>query len=168
MQGINDMTGNEIQLLQAGLKAAKEQVELAIAGITEAEARQQPAPDAWSVSQLLAHIAEIIGFWMDKAVLITEEKDPQISRSDVENDLRLAAVTDAAEESLEDLLQSVDIACEEGVETIGEIDPADLDRPGHRETNPITAGGVIENLAKHVSAHAVQITEARQQMARKS
>ena len=70
------MAGNEIQGLQAGLKAAKEQVEAAIAGITESEARQQPAPDDWSVSQLLAHIAEIIGFWMDKAVLITEEKDP--------------------------------------------------------------------------------------------
>ncbi len=162
------MTSDEIQSLQAGLGTAKEQVDSAIAGITEAEARQQPAPDAWSVAQLLAHIAEIIGFWMEKAVLITEENDPQISRSDVESDLRLAAVTDTAEESLEDLLQSVDIACDEAVETIGEIDPTDLERPGHRETNPITAGGVIENLANHVSAHAVQITEARQQITRKS
>jgi len=161
------MTSNEIQHLQAGLKAAKEQVESAIAGITESEARQQPAPNAWSVAQLLAHIAEIIGFWMDKAVLITEENDPQISRSDVENDLRLAAVSDTAEESLEDLIQSVDIACDEALETIGEIGPADLDRSGHRETNPITAGGVIENLANHVTAHAVQITEARQQVVRK-
>ena len=161
------MTSNEIQHLQTGLKAAKEQVESAIAGITESEARQQPAPNAWSVAQLLAHIAEIIGFWMDKAVLITEENDPQISRSDVENDLRLAAVSDTAEESLEDLIQSVDIACDEAMETIGEIVPADLDRSGHRETNPITAGGVIENLANHVTAHAVQITEARQQVVRK-
>ena len=161
------MTSNEIQRLQAGLKAAKEQVESAIAGITESEARQQPAPNSWSVDQLLAHIAEIIGFWMDKAVLITEENDPQISRSDVENDLRLAAVSDTAEESLEDLIQSVDIACDEALETIGEIGPADLDRSGHRETNPITAGGVIENLANHVTAHAVQITEARQQVVRK-
>ena len=162
------MTGNEIQRLQAGLKAAKEQVESAIAGITEAEVRQQLAPAAWSVAQLLAHIAEIMGFWMDKTVLITEENDPQITRSDVENDLRIAAVTDTADESLEDLIQSVDIAYDEAVETIGVIDPADLDRLGHRGTNAITACGVVDYLSNHVSAHATQITETRQQIAGKS
>ena len=161
------MVSDEIRRLQVELRAAKDRVMSAITGITEAEARQVPAPGEWCVAQLLAHVAEIQGFWVDKAVLITNEDNTQITRSDVENDLRIAAVTDTAEDPLEDLIQSVDIACDEAVEMIGQIDPIDLDRLGHREANPLTAGGVIEYLAKHVSDHAVQITEARQQIAEK-
>lgn len=162
------MASDEIRRLQAGLRAAKQEVSTAIAGITEAEARQIPAPGEWSVAQLLAHIAEIQGFWVDKAVLITQEDNPQISRSDVENDLRLAAVTDTAQDPLDELIQSVDIACDEAVEVIGQIDPTDLNRPGRREADPMTAGGVIDFVAKHVSDHAAQITEARRQIAENS
>ncbi len=162
------MARNEIQRLQQGLRAAKEKVDSAIAGITEADARQVPASGEWSVAQLLAHIAEIQAFWLGKAVLITKEHDPQITRSDVENDLRLAAVTDNAQDPLDVLIQSVEIACDEAVEVIGQIDPIDLDRPGHREANPLTAGGVIDYLARHVSDHAAQISEARRLIAQKA
>jgi len=167
------MARNEIQRLQDGLRAAKERVDSAIAGITEAEAQQIPAPGERSVAQLLAHIAEIQGFWVGKAVLITavliiKEDDPQITRSDVENDLRLAAVTGHGQDPLGVLIQSVETACDEAVAIMGQIDPKDLDRSGHREANPMTAGGVIEYVARHVSDHEVQITEARQLIAQKS
>lgn len=162
------MASNEIKCLQDGLRAAKGRVDSAIAGITEAEAHRIPAPGEWSVAQLLAHIAEIQVFWVGKAVLITKEDDPQITRSDVENDLRLAAVTGHAQDPLDVLIQSVETACDEAVAIMGQIDPKDLGRPGHREANPMTAGGVIEYVARHVSDHAVQITEARQLIAQKS
>ena len=105
---------------------------------------------------------------MGKAVLIIKERDPQITRSDVENDLRLAAVTDTAQDPLDALILGVETACDEAVAAIGRIDPKNLDRPGHRESNPMTAGGVIEYLARHVSDHAAQINEARQQIAQKA
>jgi len=162
------VASKEIRRLQDGLRAAKERVDSAIAGITEAEAQQVPAPGEWSVAQLLAHIAEIQVFWVGKAVLITKEHDPQISRSDVENDLRLAAVTGHARDPLNVLIQSVETACDEAVAIIGQIDLKALDRPGHREANPMTAGGVIDYVARHVSDHAVQITEARQLITQKS
>ena len=42
-----------------------------------------PARDEWTVVQLMSHITEIEYFWMEKAVLITKESDPNITRSDV-------------------------------------------------------------------------------------
>ena len=162
------MASKEIQRLQDEIRVANERVNSAMAGITEAEARQIPAPGEWTVAQLLAHIAETQGFWLGKAVLITKERDPQITRSDVENDLRLAAVTDTAQDPLDVLLLGVETSCDEAVAAIGRIDPKNLDRPGHRESNPMTAGGVIEYLARHVSDHAAQINEARQQIAQKA
>ena len=155
------MSNQEILQLQEGLRSAKDEVLLAIAGTTEAEAHQVPAPGEWTVTQLLAHIAEIQGFWVGKAVRITKENGLQISRTDVENDLRLAAVTDRSQDGLDGLKRSVISACEQAVAIVGNIDPKDLSRPGHRESNHMTAGDVIQFVAGHVRDHASQISEAR-------
>ncbi len=155
------MPNQEILQLQEGLRSAKDEVLSAMDGTTEPEARQIPAPGEWSVAQLLAHIAEIQVFWVGKAVLITQEHDPQISRTDVENDLRLAAVTDHSQDSLDGLKRSVISACEEAAAEVRNIVPEDLSRPGRRESNPMTAADVIQYVARHVRDHANQISEAR-------
>ena len=155
------MNGGEIPKLQKGLRAARGAVLASIEGVTEAEAYTVPEPDEWTVAQLLAHIAEIHSFWMERAILITMEDNPQIARSTVENDLRVDAVEDHSRDSLDDLKVRVAAANDEAVAAVAKIDPADLGRPGHREANPITAAGVIEYLARHVRLHAEQITETR-------
>lgn len=155
------MSNGEITKLQDGLRAARGAVLASIDGVSEEEAQTIPEPDEWTVAQLLAHIAEIQAFWMERAILITREDNPEIARSAVENDLRVDAVEDHSQDSLEDLKGRLAAANDEAVAAVAGIDPVDLDRPGHREANPITAGGVIEYLAGHVRLHAEQITETR-------
>ena len=147
--------------LQEGLQAALAAVIASLQGISEEEAHQIPEPDEWTVAQLLAHIAEIQGFWMEKALLITKENDPQITRTAVENDLRIAAVEDHSQGNVADLLARVSAANEKAIATTASIDPKDLDRPGHREDNPMTVAGGIEYIAGHVKLHADQIIESR-------
>ena len=154
------MVSGEIKELQDDLRAAKDAVLATLEGVSEAEAHEVPAPNEWTVCQLLAHIAELQVFWIDRAVLITKEDDPQIARNAVESDLRVAAVTDHAEDDMGDLVRQVIAANDQVVEVVGGIDPSTLDRPGHREENPITAGGVIRYVAGHVRTHAEQITES--------
>ena len=133
--------------------------------VQEAEIRQIPAPDEWTVAQLLAHIAEIEYFWMEKAVLITKEDDPNLTRSDVENDRRTAAVVDHAGDSLDELVKSLAVANESAVKATGEIAASDLAKQGYRcENNPMTVEGVITFLAQHMEVHARRITESRQQI----
>ena len=143
------------------MRSAKDAVLSAIDGISDPEAHVVPAPGEWMVSQILAHVAEVQTFWIARAILITEENDPGITRSAVENDQRIAAVTDHSQDSLNDLKRNVIAASETAVTTVGRIDPKDLDRPGHREANPMTAGGVIKYVAAHERDHADQINEAR-------
>jgi len=110
------------------------------------------------VAQLLAHIAEIQYFWMGKALLITQEEDPNITRSDVENDRRSAGVVDHAGDSLDELVQGVVAANESPVAVTGGIATDDLGVLGHRgENNLITIEGVIHYLAEH----AAQIVASR-------
>jgi len=149
-------------MLQQVLRGAHQVVMDSIDGITEEEIRQVPAPGEWTVAQLMAHIAEIEYFWMEKAVVITRESDPNITRTDVENDRRSAAVTDHAGDPLDSLIRDLAAANDSAVATTGEIAPADLSVLGHRgEDNPITVEGVIQYLAGHMEEHARQITESR-------
>ena len=156
------MIHEQILMLQQMLRSAHQAVMDAVDGIAEDEARQVPTPDEWTVAQLLAHIAEIEYFWMEKAVLITIENDPNITRSDVENDRRAAAVADHADDPLEDLIRGLATANDSAIATTGEIAPKDLATQGHRgENNPITVEGVIHFLASHMEEHAGQIKESR-------
>ncbi len=148
--------------MQQLLRSAHQDVMEAIDGIAELEIRQVPIPDEWTVAQLMAHIAEIQYFWMEKAVLITQEDDPNITRSDVENDRRAAAVEDHAGDSLDELIRGLAAANESAFGATGRIALGDLGIFGHQgENNPITVEGMIRYLASHVEEHANQITESR-------
>ena len=152
----------QIPTLQQLLRSAHQAVMDSMDGVTEGEVRQVPAPGEWTVAQLLAHIAEIQYFWMEKAVLITSEDDPNITRSDVENDRRATAVADHAGDPLDDLIRGLATANESAVATTGAIAPRDLAALGHRgENNPITVEGVVHFLASHMEEHARQIRESR-------
>ena len=158
------MTTNQkqIPMLQQKLRSAHQAVMDAIHGIDEPEIRQVPAPGEWTVAQLLAHIAEIQYFWMEKAVLITQEDDPNITRSDVENDRRAAAVEDHAGDSLDELVRGLAAANESAIAATGKIAPENLAILGHRgDNNPITVEGVVNFLAQHVEEHALQVSESR-------
>ena len=152
----------QIPALQQLLRSAHRDVMEAIDSIAEPEIREVPAPDEWTVAQLMAHIAEIQYFWMEKAVLITQENDPNITRSDVENDQRAAAVENHAGDTLDELVRGLAAANESAVGATGRTAPGDLGILGHRgENNPITVEGVVRFLASHVEEHATQITESR-------
>ena len=154
------MSSSEIQELQKDLRSGRDAVLAAVEGVSEAEAHQTPEPGEWTVVQLLAHITELQPFWISKAVLITQQDDPQITRTAVENDERLAAVTDRSQDDLAGLVRQMNAANDQVVDVVGAIDPAKLDRPGHREDNPMTAADVVRYVVRHVRLHADQIIES--------
>ena len=101
------MSSSEIQQLQQDLRSGRDAVLAAVEGVSETEAHQIPEPGECTVVQLLAHITELQPFWISKAVLITQVDDPQITRTAVENDERLAAVTDRSQDDLAGLIQQM-------------------------------------------------------------
>ena len=154
------MSSSEIQELQQDLRSGRDAILAAVEGVSEVEAHQIPEPGEWTVVQLVAHVTELQPFWVSQAVLITQVDDPQITRTAVENDERLAAVTDHSQDGLASLIQQMNAANDQAVDVVGTIDPSRLDRPGHREDNPMTAADVIKYAARHVRLHAEQIIES--------
>ena len=142
---------SRIRELQEALLGAHAQVAGAVEELSETEAHQVPAPGEWTIAQLLAHIAEIQAFWTAKAILITQEDDPNITRTAVENDIREAAVTGQAHDSMADLLPRCQEANERAIQLIGGIDPAYLEprrqpyhRPGRYQIPDRTRGRACE------------------------
>ena len=115
---------SEIQELQADLRSGRDSVLSAVEGVSEAEAHQIPEPGEWTVVQLLAHITELQSFWVTKAVLITQVDDPQITWPAVENDVRLAVVTDRSQDGLASLIRQMNFANNQVVDVVAAIDPA--------------------------------------------
>ena len=139
---------DHIPILKQMLRSARQIVVDSIDGITEPKIGQVPARDEWTVVQLMSHTTDIEYFGIGKAVFITKESDPDITRSDVENDRSAAAVVDRAGDSLEKHIWGLTAANESAVATTGEILHGDLTILGHRgENNPITVTGVVRFLA---------------------
>jgi hypothetical protein len=148
--------------LKSMLEEALSRTLESVKGISEEDAHEAPMEGEWSVCELLAHISEIQDFWSDKAILITSSDDPNITRTEVENDIRSAAVQDHSGDSIPDLLHMVRDANQNAIQKLLSISFSDLDRPGHRgEDNPITTRGVFEYLSGHIAEHARQILETR-------
>ena len=156
------MIGDQLTDLKNMLEEALSRTLESVKGISEEDAHETPAEGEWSVCEVLAHISEIQDFWSEKAIVITTSDDPNITRTEVENDIRSAAVRGHSGDSVRDLLEMVRRANQNTIEKLLAISFPDLDRPGHRgEDNPITPRGVFEYLSDHISEHARQILETR-------
>ena len=144
------------------LKESQTQLLNTVGQLSEENAHLVPAPDEWTVAQLLAHIAEIQEFWTAKAILMTKEDRPEITRNSVENDIREQTVINKAGSRIPELLEQCQNIHETTIRTLRSISPSDLQRPGFRgENNPVTVIEVLHSLAGHINEHIDQIERTK-------
>ena len=144
------------------LKESQSQLLKTVGQLSEENAHLVPAPNEWTVAQLLAHIAEIQEFWTAKAVLMTKEDRPEITRNSVENDIREQTVLNKANSSIPELLNQCQNIHEATIETLSRISPRDLQRSGFRgENNPVTVIEVLQSLVRHINEHIEQIERTK-------
>ena len=144
------------------LKESQTQLLNTVGQLSEENAHLVPAPDGWTVAQLLAHIAEIQEFWTAKAILMTKEDRPEITRNSVENDLREQTVINKAGSRISELLEQCQNIHEATIRTLGSISPSDLQRPGFRgDNNPVTVIEVLHSLVRHINEHIEQIERTK-------
>ena len=144
------------------LKESQTQLLNSVGQLSEENAHLVPAPDEWTVAQLLAHIAEIQEFWTAKAILMTKEDRPEITRNSVENDIREQTVINKAGSRIPELLAQCQSIHETTIMTLRSISPSDLQKPGFRgENNPVTVIEVLHSLVGHINEHIEQIKRTK-------
>ena len=156
------MKNTGVENIVENLKQSQTQLLNTVGQLSEEPAHLAPAPDEWTVAQLLAHIAEIQEFWTSKAILMTKEDRPEITRNSVENDIREQTVINKAGSTIVELLEQCQNIHEATISTIRTISPSDLQRPGFRgENNPVTVIEVLRSLVGHINEHIQQIERTK-------
>jgi uncharacterized damage-inducible protein DinB len=141
----------------AVLTATPGQLTQLLAGIPEGEWSRRPGPDQWSITEILAHLADselVYGF---RIRLILEGGGPPIQSIDQDAWVRL---TRYAEQDPTLSLDSIRINRERLVRLLERLPQESWERYGiHSERGKETVSQIVHLLAGHDLAHIKQIRE---------
>jgi len=125
-----------------------------------------PSDGEWSAMQNLAHVAELVPFWSQRARDVALGRVERFGRTPQEWDQRAEAVAAHGNDDLPTMLSSLRSALTTGVGALREIPDeawsrsAELEAGGQR----LTIAELVElRLTGHVEAHVRQASEAARQ-----
>lgn len=116
---------DEVRRLHAELTKAATQVE-------PQALHFHPDESAWSVAQILSHVAEFEDFFTADALHLRDNPGSKFGRT-MEHEARLKAVDLTDRESLDNLVQGIEQSEQQTLARIGQLSDSDLDIKG---TNP--------------------------------
>ena len=163
------MPGPQVKKLVSQVEQSYGRLEQALQGISEQELRTLPAPEEWSVAQVLGHVIEMAPLWVSKARTAAQQKtDLPAKRTPEEAQARLASVERYGKEPRAAILDGLRSSKAKCVQMVSALQDSDLDTPKLRDGAPMTVRGFIDKqIITHVNEHAEQITAARKSAPKK-
>jgi hypothetical protein len=132
-------------------------IEKILYSATQEQLHWKPAPDRWSISEVLAHLVEVERVFRERARRMVEENNPSLDSYD-QNAAYAAGKysSGTAAENLRDFCHERDCS----VSWLRYLSPALVARTAlHSELGPITLGHLIHEWAFHDLGHVRQISE---------
>lgn len=126
-----------------------------VAGISDEKLRRRPAPQKWSILEILAHLAEdeLTTGWRYRQMI----ELPGITLMGFNQDL-WAQLGDYASWSPQDALEMFRLLRESNLRLLSRLTPEQWDSPGHHsERGPISVRILARHMAAHDINHIVQI-----------
>lgn len=143
---------SQIDALAAFPDALKRQVQ----SLPDAALRFRPAPEAWSIIEIVGHIVDVGALWPGRTRQILATDNPTL----VALDPNWVRQRDYQNKQLGFLLITLAEQRAEYVEFLRTLRPAQLARTGiHPTRGPLTVAGGIAALIDHDQGHSRQIAE---------
>lgn len=139
----------------AALTAFPDELRALVAHLSEDDAHRVPAPNEWSVVEIIGHLIDIDPLQIERIDRILAEERPHFVRFDPD-----AAVTAAGygRRTLADVLAAFTDLRRATVDGLSTIAPDELSRVGVRYTGQeVTLGQLLTSFAAHDQTHAQQI-----------
>lgn len=133
------------------------------AQLSPATLHQRPGADDWAVSEILAHLAELLSYWADQAHEVASRAENNLPFGRTHDDAaRIAAVQDHAQDPLDQLVPRVRSGLEHATTVLRSIPDAAWQKTGqHVRRGEMTIEEIIDQfLVDHVEEHAVQARDA--------
>jgi hypothetical protein len=151
---------SEITELLERFRRGAELVATSMTGAAGAELDFTPAPEKWSLRQIVAHLAdgELVG--ADRLRRMIAEDNPPLIAYDQN---AWARNLDYARRKTSESIESFRRRRLENYELVKDLPAEAYERKGnHSERGPITVRSHLELLAQHAESHARQIREVRE------
>ncbi len=126
-----------------------------------------PAPDEWSVAQVIGHALESQDFWVGQLERLAQEDRPAIGRrTEAERQRRTYGFTDGRPKTPEEARERLRRTAEETRNRLSRLPAAVLDRTAiHPDRGELTGAQVVEHLlVEHLRGHVGQIYAAVRQL----
>ena len=126
-----------------------------IKGVSREELRRKPAPGKWSVSEIVAHLAEdeIVQVWRYRQMI----ENPGVALAGFDQD-KWAQFGDYGSREIEDSLQLFRLLRESNVAMFSRLSEKEWQSNGvHGERGPMTVRSLFEHMAGHDLNHLEQI-----------
>ncbi len=160
------MTAEELkQRLDAAEKDPKK-IAAAVSGLPDSVLRYKPAPNKWSILEILGHLADVEIIYAYRMRQILADKNPTIAPIDQD---AWAAHLGYTDEPPAELLAQFGLTRHHNLKLLRRVKLDDLKKSAfHPERNgPISLADIVEQIAAHGPNHLEQIERLKKQAAGK-
>ncbi len=140
------------------LQSTPELFRILLDGLTEAEASWKPAPDRWSIAEVIEHLSHVEGHGFRSRIdQMMQEQTPEIKEYNQET---FSAAGQYSGRNVEDSFDHWEDQRETNVEYLRSLTPDCLGRTGKHEIfGIITIADLLNEWAFHDLGHVRQVTE---------
>jgi uncharacterized damage-inducible protein DinB len=131
--------------------AGGDKLRRAVAGLTAAELRARPGPGAWSVLEVIVHLADSDAISIDRMKRILTEDNPPLLYAD---ETAYVARLHTHEQDLEDALVLFEVGRRQWARVLRRLpDEAFLRAGTHNRRGKVTLGEMVASYVEHVDDH---------------
>lgn len=156
------MTADELKKLIAEAEQDPKRLATAVSGVPDAVLRRKPAPDKWSIHEIVGHLAdsEIVFAYRIRQVLA--DKDPKFAPIDQDAWAAHLGYTEAA---IPELIAQFGVNRFHSLRLLRRIRPEDLEKSGfHPERNrQVSLAEIVQYWVGHGPNHFAQIERLKKE-----
>lgn len=159
------MTQQELNERLQSIASGPSLIAAAVAGLDDTTLRRKPAPNKWSILEILGHLADIEVVYGYRLRQMLADKEPAIVPIEQDDWARNLGYLEAAPG---ELLEAYQAARRANLRLLRRLKPADLEKgafhPEHKRK--VTVGELIGMMAGHDPSHLGQIERLKSQRTR--
>ncbi len=134
----------------------------AVAGLSREDLLARPGPGAWSIQELVIHLADSDAISIDRMKRILTEDNPPLLYAD---ESAYVERLHHDQQSIEDALTLLDVGRRQWARVLRLLpDDAFLRQGTHNRAGTVTLGGYVEGYSKHLDHHLTFLKAKRERL----
>jgi uncharacterized damage-inducible protein DinB len=140
----------------AAADKSPKQIAAAVSGLPDRTLRYKPAPDKWSILEILGHLADVEIVYAHRFRQMLADKKPVIAPMDVDD---WATRLGYCEESPAELVAAYGLNRHRTLQLLRRLKPGDLEKSAYHPEyqRDVTVAEYVEKIATHGANHLAQI-----------